>query len=274
MISRQLISRNLSNKTHHLELNTIHRAFCTSIQTLSNNTQNKKTYFAGKSALSTPPSPLNKANTANQSSSAYEKIKQEREEQQDAEELEERREQIKDSFQKQFFNNLDPNEFKKAWEQSKVDPNAKYKKITVRQQLRWWIKDHDRYDRFLKLLVNPTATTDEKQWAKQQIDDMVELYGEVRTRHSNRKKIPARLALAIVTIACIFAWIGLKTQERMVNKERQAQILEEVVSRSQPTEEMKNVPQVRHREILQEIENQRRQQKLEREERKKNEEGK
>ncbi|EFC50242.1 predicted protein [Naegleria gruberi] len=216
--------------------------------------------FGGKSALSQPPSPLQKNNTPTQTS--YEKMKQEREEQLEAEDFEQRREEIKDSFQKQFFNNLDPNEFKKAWEQSKVDETAEYKKITMRQQLRWWIKDHDRFDRFIKLLINPTATTEEKEYAKQQIDEMIKLYGEVRTRHSNRKKIPARLSLALVLFISLISWFAVEAQHTMVNKERQDQILGEVVKRSQPTEEMKNVPQVNHREILQEIENQKRLQKL------------
>ncbi|KAG2382657.1 hypothetical protein C9374_005237 [Naegleria lovaniensis] len=239
---------------------------------------NRKPFFAGglgkSGALSTPPKTSssqvsNPPPPPSNSRAAYEKMREEREEQLEAEEFAKRREQIRDNFQKQFFENMDPNEFKKAWEQAQVDENAEYKKITFRQQMRWWIKDHDRFDRFMKLLMNPTATEDEKHYAKEQVDEMVKLYGEVRVRPSNRKKIPARLTLVILTIVMLLSWMAVKGQQRMVNKERQDQVLEDVVKRSQPTEEMRAVPQVNHREILQEIENQRLQ-KLRREQEKSN----
>ncbi|KAF0979135.1 hypothetical protein FDP41_002205 [Naegleria fowleri] len=209
-----------------------------------------KTSAASSQVTNPPPPPPN-------SRAAYEKMREEREEQLEAEEFAQRREQIRDNFQKQFFENMDPNEFKKAWEQAQIDEKAEYKKITFRQQMRWWIKDHDRFDRFMKLLMNPTATEDEKHYAKEQIDEMIKLYGEVRVRPSNRKKIPARLTLVILAIVMIISWMAVKGQQRMANKERQDQVLEEVVKRSQPTEEMRAVPQINHREILQEIEKQR-----------------
>ncbi|KAL9651201.1 hypothetical protein ABK040_008272 [Willaertia magna] len=223
----------------------------------------KRSYHSSQQPFDLAGRNYNDNNNTSPKKWSFEEIERKRieeEEEKDAKEFEQHKEEIRRKLLKDY--KITPEEFIKGINESEIDENLPLKQINLKDQLKWWFIDHDRHRGFIQILANPTATMEEKHSAKSEIDKLVEKYGEVRCRPSRRDKISKRLTLFFILLISFISFLLVKGQQRYINdKERSARILDKVIERNKPLEEMKGVPQINPREIVNEIEKQQRDKK-------------